>query len=176
MTRINSLYKDLILAKELIYDKCGFDFTEFGGNTESAEYGACCFRLNGRRIQYRVSKITPKKAGQFVTIWKRNKNGITEPFDMSDGIDFIIISSRSGDHVGQFIFPVTILADKGIITRNADEGKRGLRVYPPWTIVTNKQAEKTQAWQTEYFITIRTDNSTDLDLAKTLLINLTNKE
>jgi hypothetical protein len=176
MTRISSLYKDLILAKELIYDKCGFDFAEFGGNTESAGYGACCFRLNGRRIQYRVSKITPKKAGQFVTIWKRNKNGITEPFDMSDGIDFIIISSQSGDHFGQFIFPVTVLADKGIITRNANEGKRGIRVYPPGAIATNKQAEKTQAWQTEHFITIRTDNSTDLDLAKTLLINLTNKE
>jgi hypothetical protein len=39
------------------------------------------------------------------------------------------------------------LADKGIITKNGKEGKRGIRVYPPWDIATNKQAEKTQRWQ-----------------------------
>ena len=53
-------------------------------NLESAEYGACSFKLNGKTIQFRVSKITPTKTGQFVTIWKRNKEGITEPFDNAD--------------------------------------------------------------------------------------------
>jgi hypothetical protein len=58
--------------------------------------------------------------------------------------------------------------DKGIITRNNKDGKRGIRVYPPWDIAINKQAEKTQLWQTKYFLTIKKDNSTDLDLTRKL--------
>lgn len=168
LTIINSFHLDLKVVKELIYDKCGFDLADPKLNSESIEYGACSFGLNGRKIQYRVSKITPTKAGQFVTIWKRNKDGITEPFDISDDIDFIIITSKSGDNFGQFIFPKSVLADKGIITKNGKEGKRGIRVYPPWDIVTNKQAEKTQSWQTKYFLTIN-NNSIDFSLPKKLL-------
>jgi SAM-dependent methyltransferase len=59
-------------------------------NVESKEYGACTFELNGMIIQQRISKITPTKIGQFVTIWKRNMDGITEPFDNSDNFDFVI--------------------------------------------------------------------------------------
>jgi hypothetical protein len=71
--------------------------------------------------------------------------------------------------LGQFIFPKSVLADKGIVTRNGKEGKRGIRVYPPWDLTTNKQAKRTQSWQTKYFITIKNDNSTDLVLTKRLL-------
>ncbi|HLO52782.1 MAG TPA: MepB family protein [Saprospiraceae bacterium] len=138
-------------------------------NIESKEYGACTFELNGKKIEQRISKITPTKTGQFVTIWKRNKEGITEPFDISDDFDFIIITSKSGDNFGQFIFPKSVLADKGIITRNGKIGKRGIRVYPPWDFATNKQALKTQSWQTKYFLTIKNDSSNDFDLAKKLL-------
>jgi hypothetical protein len=168
LTTINPFNGDLNIAKELIYDKCGFDLTDLKLNSEGTEYGASSFSLNGKKIQYRVSKITPTKAGQFVTIWKRNKNGITAPFDISDDIDFIVIASKSDGNFGQFIFPKSVLADKGIITRNGKEGKRGIRVYPPWDIATNKQAEKTQTWQAKYFLTIRNDNATNLSLIKQL--------
>lgn len=166
LTSHNSIHSDLKVVKELVYDKCGFDLSNLEQNLESVEYGACSFELNGKPIQYRVSKITPTKTGQFVTIWKRNNDGITEPFDISDDLDFIIITSKSGNNFGQFIFPKAILADKGIITKNGKDGKRGIRVYPPWDITTNKQAEKTQLWQTKYFLTIKKDNSTDLELTK----------
>lgn len=165
------LPNDLRVAKELVYDNCGYKLTNLKFNTESIAYGACAFELNGKKIQYRISKITPRKSGQFVTIWKRNSDRITEPYDLSDDIDFIIISTKSGNNFGQFIFPKSILADKGIITRHNKEGKRGIRVYPPWDNVTNKQAEKTQAWQTTYFLTIRDENSTNLDLIKKLFTN-----
>ena len=171
LTIINSFHSDLKIAKELIYDKCGFNIINPKLNSESVEYGACSFELDGKKIKHRVSKITPTKAGQFVTIWKRNKDGITAPFDVSDDIDFIIITSKSGGNFGQFIFPKSVLADKGIITKNGKEGKRGIRVYPPWDTATSKQAEKTQSWQTKYFLTIKNDNSTDLEMAKRLLIH-----
>lgn len=166
---LNLIQSDLKVAKELVYDKCGFDLTNLEHNLESIEYGACSFGLNGKTIQYRVSKITPTKTGQFVTIWKRNNHGITEPFDILDDLDFIIITSKSGDNFGQFIFPKSVLLDNGIITRNGKAGKRGIRVYPPWDVTTNKQASETQNWQTKYFLTIKNNNLTDLELAKQLL-------
>ena len=169
LTTLNSIHNHLKVVKELVYDTCGFDFTNLKQNVESSEYGACSFKLTGKTIQFRVSKITPTKIGQFVAIWKRNKEGITEPFNISDDIDFIIISSKSGENFGQFIFPTSVLADKGIITSKGKEGKRGVRVYPPWDIVTNKQAEKTQSWQTNYFFTIN-KNSVDCNLIERLLL------
>jgi hypothetical protein len=168
---LNSFHNNLKIAKEIVYDKCGFNLTNPKLNRESIEYGACSFELNGMKIQHRVSKITTTKIGQFVTIWKRNAKGITEPFDFLDELDFIIITSINGNNFGQFIFPKSVLADKGIITKNGKEGKRGIRVYPPWDVVTNIQAGKTQSWQTKYFLMIN-KNSTDLILAKKLMTDI----
>lgn len=169
MESLNSFQEDLKKAKEIVYDQCNLVITNAKLNTESLEYGACSFELDGKKIQQRVSKITPTKNGQFVTIWKRNQDGITEPFDYSDELDFIIITARSGDHLGQFIFPKRVLADKGILTQNGKSGKRGIRVYPPWDKPKSKQAEKTQSWQLNYFLTIQMNGSTDIDFAKKLL-------
>lgn len=162
----------LKVAKELIYDKCDFDLLNLQINPESKEYAACSFELNGKKIEYRVSKITPTKAGQFVSIWKRNKNGITEPFHITDELDYIIISVSSGEQFGQFIFPKNILAEKGIITQNGREGKRGIRIYAPWDNALNKQAQQTQSWQTEYFMTISKDKLSDLGVVKNFLKNV----
>lgn len=169
MTLLNSIHSDLKIVKELVYDNCGFNLTNLKQNEESKKYGACTFELNGKVIEQRVSKITPTKTGQFVTIWKRNKNGITEPFDIEDNFDFVIITARNEENFGQFIFPKLVLADKGIITCDGKEGKRGIRVYPPWVITTNKQAEKTQNWQMKFFVTIKNNNPIDLELTKKLL-------
>jgi len=42
---------------------------------KSVEYEACIFRLNDFFVRFGVSKITPTKIGQFVTLWKRTDNG-----------------------------------------------------------------------------------------------------
>lgn len=165
----NILQRHIHNAKTFVYDKCGFNFSELNVENESKEYGACAFRLNGLKIHFRISKITPAKTGQFVTIWKRNKDGVTQPFSLTDEIDFVIISSQNEYDFGQFIFPKSLLLSKGIITGNGKEGKRGIRVYPPWDKVSNKQAEKTQLWQTKYFLAINKGDKTDLELAKHLL-------
>jgi hypothetical protein len=88
---------------------------------------------------------------------------------LTDEIGFIIISSQNGDDFGQFIFPKSVLLDKGIVTGNTKKGKRGIRVYPPWDTVTNKQAKKTQLWQTKYFLTTDSSDKADLNLAKKIL-------
>ena len=166
----NLLYVELNFIKEFIYDKCSLYLTNLKLNLESAEYAAGTFELNGLKIINRIYKITPKKTGQFVAIWKRNENGITEPFDIVDDFDIIIITSKNNERIGQFIFPKLVLAVKGIITQNKKDGKRRVRVYPTWDIVTNIQSEKTQNWQTKYFVEIKSDNTIDLNLIKKLFI------
>ena len=166
MVKSNSIYSELLQVKELVYDKCDFEMTGLIYEPESLEYQACFFKLNSSQIIHRLSKITPTKIGQFVTIWKRNRKGITAPFDFSDNFDFIIITSKSEENLGQFVFPKSVLLEKGIITNNNNSGKRGIRVYPPWDIPTNKQAIKTQNWQTKYFYSI--NDSLNIDLVKKL--------
>ena len=140
-----SFESDLQLAKKILYNECGFQFQNLIWNSESANYGACSFELNNKLIQYRVANITPTKIGQFVAIWKRNSEGITAPFDVSDSLDFMIISVRDSENFGQFIFPKSVLVSHGIISQNEKGGKRGIRVYAPWDKPENKQAIKTQA-------------------------------
>lgn len=146
--------------KTEVYDKCSLEITGLEAEPESKEYDACRFELNGRSIIYRNAKITPKKVGQFVTFWKRNANGTIEPFDESDQIDFYVVTVRAETKFGQFVFPKSILLEKGIISTEKIEGKRGFRVYPKWDVMKSKQAERTQKWQLDYFYEI--DNSTDL--------------
>lgn len=159
MNQLKTFFNELNIIKGLVYDKYGFIFTNLKQNIEGKEYGACNFELNGTIIHHRVSKATPKKIGQFVTLWKRNKLGITEPYDYSDDFDFIFITVKEKDKLGQFIFPKKVLEEKGIISKNGKEGKRGIRVYPPWDKVLNNQARKSQNWQSLFFLSIKNDNS-----------------
>ena len=164
-----SFKTDLQLAEKLLYSKCGFQLQNLIWNSESENYGACSFELNDKLIQYRVANITPTKIGQFVAIWKRNSEGITAPFDVSDSLDFMIISVRDSENFGQFIFPKSVLIAKGIISQNEKGGKRGIRVYAPWDKPTNKQAMQTQAWQVHYFVEIRENLPVDVKLVKSIL-------
>ena len=161
--------KTLSDIKAFLFDRYRFAFDNFYEEDESHEYEACRFVINGKYVVFRSSKITPKKVGQFVTVWKRDQNAITQPFDASDPIDFIMISCRDGLNFGLFIFPKSVLLEKGIISSPKKEGKRGTRVYPPWDQVTNEQARKTQHWQTKFFIPIQHDSPTNLDLFKDLV-------
>lgn len=144
----------LAKVKELIYDPCNFEFSNFHESEESTEYEACTFQLDRFQIVSRIAKITPKKIGQFVTIWKRNSAGITTPFHESDTFDFIVITVWKEENFGQFVFPKSVLIQKRIVATAEKDGKRGIRVYPPWDLPTSKQAIKTQTWQLNYFLPI----------------------
>ncbi len=159
----------LNIVKELIYDRCGLELTNLKLHSESLSYGACSFVINGKRVEQRVSKITPTKTGQFVSIWKRNENGLTQPIDSSDNIDYLIIIARSDKNFGQFIFPKSVLMENGIFSKNGKGGKRGIRVYPPWDLASNNQALKSQQWQSNYFLKIENSKMIDVLLVKSLL-------
>jgi hypothetical protein len=164
-----AIHKELINIKELLFDEADLAISDLKTEHESQEYGASSFRVDGLLIQYRVSKITATKTGQFVTIWKRNAQGSTQAFEASDELDFMLISSRDKEQLGLFLFPKSVLIDKGIVATKHQAGKRGIRVYPPWDKPTSKQAEKTQQWQTKYFLTIDNNHPIDSSLAKKLL-------
>ena len=159
-TQIFQMDKNLNQIKTEVYDKCSLKISDFKIETESKEYNACRFQLNGLNILSRNAKITPKKVGQFVTFWKRNENGPIEPFDENDQIDFYAVNVRTENEFGQFVFPKSVLIKKGIISTEKKEGKRAFRVYPNWDIPKSKQAERTQKWQLNYFYQI--NGSTDL--------------
>ncbi len=170
MTEEKQIYPELKFIKEKIYDKSNFKFSNHKINQESVEYAACSFELNGKKIEHRSSKITPTKTGQFVTLWKRNKKGLTEPFSYSDKIDFVIITSKFKNKIGQFIFPKSILIGKGIFSTKEKLGKLGFRVYPTWNKTESKQAIKTKLWQNEFFVEFKKDKKAYIELLKNFLL------
>ncbi|MEL1254859.1 MepB family protein [Flavobacterium sp. DGU38] len=165
-TNFKSLPDDLILAREFVFAPSNLECSQPEPEAESSEYSAYRFEINDKKICYREAKITPTKTGQFVTLWKRNVSGTIEPFDFSDPIDFVIISVRKENNFGLFIFPKSILLEKGIFSTSVKEGKRATRVYPPWDTTTSKQAQKTQEWQIHYFLEISEKESIVLKAKK----------
>ena len=169
MINSDKIFTELELINRNVFQVCGIELENLESEKESQEYFAHNFELNQRKVKFRMAKITPTKTGQFVTIWKRNENGITEPHNVDDNFEFFIIATREKEKLGVFIFDKTILSENKIITNKNGDGKRGIRVYPTWNITENKQAQKTQNWQTKCFIEIGNENQIDINKAKKLL-------
>lgn len=155
MEQHNKIDPDLLEAQRLAYEPVKLNCDMIIQEKESQEYAVCTFEMNNKIINFRVAKITPTKIGQFVTIWKRINNAPIMPYDMSDSFDLFVISVRKAEHFGQFVFPKSVLWQKGFISKNGKDGKRAMRVYPPWDITDSPQAKKTQTWQLIYFFEIQ---------------------
>lgn len=141
-------------TNKLVFNKLDLEIKSVYLEKESADYNACQLLLNEKKALFRTAKITPTKTGQFVTLWKRIPKGPIAPFTIEDIFDLVIINTETENHFGQFVFPKTIFIEKGIFSTDLKEGKRAIRVYPPWDKTTSKQAQKTQQWQLEYFVVI----------------------
>lgn len=135
-----------------IYTSAGLEFTQLSQETESLAYGAHRFSLNGVAVVFRVAKVIPIKIGQFVSLWQRSAKGPTQPYAVSDPVDFYIIAVQKEACFGQFIFPKAVLSAQGVLSRHGQGGKRALRLYPVWDKALNKQAQATQQWQLKYFL------------------------
>lgn len=166
MTQQKIFTQNLNFIQKHIYEPCDFVISHALADKEGDEYGAGTYKLNQLRIITRTAKITPKKTGQFVAIWQRDQDGITQPQRIDGEFDLLVINCRAGDKFGQFIFPKAALAKHGIISTDQKRGKNGIRVYPSWDEAINKQAVKTQNWQLDYFLEIGLE--TDLGHAKQL--------
>lgn len=149
-----------------LYDRCSLKVSDFEKEKESQEYYACNYKVDGKLVLSRNSKVTPKKVGQFVTFWKRNDKGPIEPFQEKDSFYYLVVNVSSEDEFGQFVFPKSELVKRGIVSTNSSEGKRAFRVYPPWDVTTSQQAIRTQKWQSDYFLKI--ENELDLGRVKRL--------
>jgi len=61
-----------------------------------------------------------------------------------------------------FIFPISLLIAKGIVSSVKNKGKTGFRVFPPWSQdrgisgskVFSESGKKTQRWQIPFFVEI----------------------
>ena len=127
------------------------EVTQFIHDIEAKEYKGCRYEFDSKIIIQRTAKITPMKTGQFVTLWQRDKTGVTCPLRNSSTFDFVIIICRNQKYFGYFLFPKEVLHKYKIISSKKSAGKRGFRVYPPWDRPESKQAHKTQSWQLNYF-------------------------
>ncbi len=127
---------------------------------ENASYKAMLFSVGGVVFQFRVARQTPTKSGHFVVFWKRSVSSLSVPYDVADLFDvfLIFVSSWDGatqrDRCGYFVFTKDVLQEHGVISRHGVGGKRGLRVYAPWEVAGNRQAQRTQAWQIKAFFEI----------------------
>ena len=61
-----------------------------------------------------------------------------------------------------------------LIASRGKDGKRAIRIYPPWNMVKSSQALKTQAWQHKYFIEIHSNKPIDKDKIKKLFSSVCN--
>ncbi|AFM06258.1 hypothetical protein Fleli_3956 [Bernardetia litoralis DSM 6794] len=163
-------YSQIENIDKLLFQKLDIELSDIKTEKESQDYFAHTFKLNQQNIRFRKAKITPKKTGQFVAIWKRNKEGITEPFDIKDDFDFYMITTEKEDNFGIFIFSKAILLKKGILSNQDKNGKRGIRVYPIWDETISKQAQKTQKWQLNHFLNLSDNIEADLQKAEKLLL------
>ena len=156
------------ILKKVLFDKYNFEYSAFLQEKESEDYEASVFSLNQLSIKMRTAKVTPKKNGQFVTLWKRDGDGVTQPHDYEDPVDIFIVNVKKAELLGQFVFPKNILSQRKIVSKKGIGGKRGIRVYPPWDIPKSTQAGKTQKWQKEWFLDLSNASNLDIQRAKQL--------
>ena len=114
------------------------------------DYEGYFFKYKNEIYVSRLAKKTPKKAGYFVTFWKK-VNHVNYPYDELDEFDYFVINIIDGEYSGYFVFPKKELIKYGIVSLDKIKGKMGFRVYPSWEINLNSTAARTQKWQLNYF-------------------------
>lgn len=119
---------------------------------EGSRYAAHRLRIGPLTLAYRSALLTPKKAGAFVTLWCRSEAGPIRPLDATDAVDGALVEFSDAGGSGLFVFSFAALQRHGIASHAGREGKRGFRLYAPWTEVTSKQAGSSKTWQGLYFL------------------------
>ena len=101
---IKAIHSDLLEAYERVYLPCEYASTLLLKEPESKEYGADTFEVNHLKVRFRVAQVTPKKVGQFVTLWRRMGTGPIQPFHEADLVDRFVVSVRKGESLRHLFF------------------------------------------------------------------------
>jgi hypothetical protein len=158
---------------------------------ESAKYDALFFALNEHNIIYRKAKVTPDRPGAFLTVWQRpmtQEANDNKPIPLqADDLDYLFVQVASHAELfnddkqdvqhGMFIFPVSLLVEKGVVSSPTKKGKTGFRVFPPWsqnrgiagTKIFSESGKKTQRWQLPYFVEIDNEGLIDSNALKQII-------
>jgi hypothetical protein len=170
------------------FTPAGYQITksiELGSVPESSKYNALTFTLDDNAIVYRKGNVTPDRPGAFLAVWQRPpsqtvNNNKPVPLQSTE-LDYLFVQVQEHPALtdspesltdlknGMFIFPVSLLIKKGIVSSSSNKGKTGFRVFPPWsqdrgiadTKVFSESGKKTQGWQLPYFLEIKRDGSID---------------
>jgi hypothetical protein len=159
---------DFQATVQLVFAPLGMACSKLEVEQESRDYGAMRLDFDGLKILFRIAKITPRKTGQFVTLWKRIASGPIQPFDASDPVDAVVVFCRDDRRAGQFVFPKSVLCQQGVFSTKGQGGRRAIRVYPPWDNPTSPQAARSQAWQLAHFLEMPDTGSVDEARARRL--------
>ena len=160
---------------------------------ESSKYEGLVCSLNDKKYVYRKGHVTPDRPGAFLAVWQRPASAIinsNKPIPLSaNELDYLLVKvdahsglNDSGEPLnncksGMFVFPISVLIKKGIVSSEATKGKTGFRVFPPWsqdrgvagTQVFSESGKKTQRWQSSYFLAIGEDGLMDAEELKKIL-------
>ena len=150
-----------------VMDALGVPHGELRPEADNSGYGAATCETPDGLVRFRVARVTPRKTGLFVAVWRRAADGGTEPFDTSDQRRLVIVA-REESGFGAFVFPSEVLASHGAVAVDGAGGKRGFRVYPPWSAATSPQAAATQSWQCSWFLPLADELPEDLGAAHRL--------
>lgn len=145
------IHPDVATVMGLLGD-LGIGCSPGASEPDNAEYGAVVCGVGESTMRFRVGKVTPTKVGLFVSVWRRAADGSTEPFPAESDVDALVVVAREGDRCGAFVFPIEVLATRGVVSVRGVGGKRGFRVYPPWSVTGNPQAGRSQSWQCDWFL------------------------
>jgi hypothetical protein len=125
--------------------------SQLAADATNADYGAQLLTVDGLTARLRIGRVTPRKVGLFVAVWERADDGTTRPFAAEGDAELLLVIVREGAKLGLFTFPREALREHGILSVSGEGGKRGFRLYPPWSETTSAQARRTQRWQQSYF-------------------------
>lgn len=107
------------------------------------------FEFNSSIFFCFFSHKTPQKRGEFVSLWRRNENGVTIPFSYNSIFHgFIIFLSTKNEYL---FLSKEVLIKRKIIISPFSKGELGMRVYAPHDIVESPLAKKSQQWMSECY-------------------------
>jgi hypothetical protein len=117
---------------------------------QSSDYESGLAHVEGSQWHIRTARTTPAKPGAFVAFWRRGEDGETHPFVTEHVASGLLAFVEQQGKRGVFRFTVDHLVELGIVS-DGGSGKRGFRVYPPWCVSLNPQAQAVQGMQSPAF-------------------------